>query len=341
MSRTRALGVLLALGACDSKAPDLPEPSDEATSAPARFVVARRPAAASLLEAPARTVATVPASADLTVLHRGRVHRVHAAPGDRVQVGDPVVDVVLPEVQEAAARWGALESQLQVTRSRVDELARLQADGLARGGALYEVRAQLGQLQAERDAAQAIISCYGITLSGARRLHRAGHLTLNSPVAGVVVERRARPGAVVEPNGPPLAVVAGLQPVRIEASFVHGLPEGTDLVFVEPGGRAVALESEPVAQFQDGHTGRLQVWLEPRTETRLPDGLPGRVRLELPDGAVELPSAGLTRTSSSSARVRTLRGEQVETVTVRVLLDSGTSAVVLGDVEVGDRVATQ
>ncbi len=303
-----------------------------------RWVLVRAPGAEALLEAPARVVATSPAAAEVTVLHTARIERFHVGPGDQVKAGQPVADVVIAEVSAAAARLSSTRVQLKAVSDRLEALKGLRREGLARTEQLFELTRQVGELTSTLNLAQAVLHIYGLSDADARRVTRRGHLTLSSPCDGVVTQMHGRLGGVISPAGSPLVLIEGPRPSRIEASLVGSLPEGMQATFIGRDGRQVALQSKPLTRWMDGHTGRLLVWLSPVKPVVLPDGLAGRVRLTPRAGAVEVPSRALLQEASGPS-VLVLDGESPRPVPVRVLLNSGTTALVQGDLKPGQRVA--
>lgn len=325
------------LAACTGEVAEAPT-APRTMSAAVRWVPARAPRAGALLEAPAKVVTEAPAAADVTVLHRGRVVRFRVAVGDTVRAGDPVADVQIPDLTEGAARLDALSTQIRAGQARLEALEALEREGLARAEQLFSLRSRLGALAAERGVAQAMLRTYGLSDRDAARIRRDGHVTLKSPVEGVVTARGARLGAVVSPGDPPLLVVEGPRVARIEASTTGPLPKNGEVDFIGQDGRVVPLRSTPLSSWADGHSGRTTVWLAPVEAAAMPDGLSGRVRVTPPEGAVEVPSAAIVRDDDGAA-LFVLKGEASERVAVDVLLDSGTSAIVRGAVAPGAKVA--
>ena len=335
--------LMLALVAAGCPAPVVEEspPPEFARemSAASRFVPARPPGAKALLEAPARVVGATPGQTALTVLHPAKIIRFHVAPGDRVEAGAPVADLVIPAVTEAAVQAGGLAARLRATRSRIKALSTLKAEGLARADQLYELRARAARLDAELRAARAVLQTYDVDDAGLAKIRETGQVVLRSPEAGVVITRHRQTGAAIELATEPVAVVAGPRPARIEASVVSTLPTGFRLVFTGQDGRALTLNSEPIASYRDGRSGRVTVWLEPETPVALSDEMPGRLWLSPPANAVEVPSRAIDA-SADGHEVAVLEAERTRRVAVEVLFDSGTSAVVLGAIRPGDLVAS-
>ena len=315
-----------------------PEATSRSMSAATRWVKAEPPSALTLLEAPARVVATSPASAVVTVLHDARIERFLVATGDAVTEGQPLVEVAIPAVADAAARIAGLEAQMRAVQARLQVLNKLRAEGLARAEAIFDLDNQLGALTVEVRTAQAVLQMYGLGDGDAGRLARRGAVSLRSPAAGVVTEVNGRLGAVVAPGGAPLVLVEGPRPARIEASLVGALPTGAAVDFVGQDGRVLALEPTPIGRWVDGHSGRVTVWLAPTEARPLPDGLAGRVRVAPAAGTVEVPSAAVDG-AGEAAHVFVLRGGVPARVAVERGLDSGTTALVRGALEAGEQVA--
>jgi membrane fusion protein, heavy metal efflux system len=146
---------------------------------------------------------------------RGRVLAVHAQPGQQVARGQ--VLVTLQSAEAGMAQSDVAKAAAEVTSRRAGAQyaasARARAERLLALKAIprqeYEraiaddeqARATLSQATAElrraRSAAQQM---------GAAGASASGEIVLRSPLAGVVLERSAQPGAVVE-AGAPLAVV--------------------------------------------------------------------------------------------------------------------------------------
>ena len=246
---------------------------------------------------------------------------------------------MVPELTEAAVRAGTLGARRAAVLERLEALGALEEEGLARAGELFELRERAASLEMGRRSATALLRGYGIDAAARRRIVQTGRLVLRSPEDGLVVERQGVPGAVYEPGGPPLLTVASLRPVRIEASLVGPVPKGVSVVFVAQDGRQMPVAAAPMSSFPDP-SGRVRVWLRPEPPRELPDGLPGRLRVSFPEGAVEVPSAALRRRGGPTEVAVLEDGATAPRwVPVELLLDSGTSAVVRGELTAGTRVA--
>jgi len=103
---TIGLGVAMSIGlaslaGCGEPAAELA--AEEVAAAEPRSEIARAPSDLSLLEAPANVVASPGSEARVSASLDARVVAVHVRAGDRVEVGDPIVDVVMPQSGVAVA----------------------------------------------------------------------------------------------------------------------------------------------------------------------------------------------------------------------------------------------
>lgn len=352
MSATRLArwGLLALVLACNG--PDdapTPEPSGDPhapdehhAASPTRWAEVKAPHDATLLEAPATIRAQAEARAHLDVPFVSTVLGVEVRVGDRVEVGDAIVEVAMPAVLEAAAVLAAADEQIGTHRRRKDRLEQLQGQGLVGAADVFELERQLGALSAERRQALATFKAAGIDPRRRGEVLRRGTVELSAPVAGVVAHLDATPGAVVEPGGR-LATVLGRAPVRVEVVLAEPLPEGLDLEFVGSDGDRFALRSAPVATAVEPELGRTLAWYEPADGEPRADGLRGRVVVQADRaGLLQVPRAALRLHEGQAfvARRAPTPDAPPEPVAVEVLRSSGTSALVRSEaLRVGDAVA--
>lgn len=340
----------LALLLCASAALgcNTPEPTAAASeltasqpSAKARWVEARPPSDRSLLEAPARTVATRAAVAHVAAPFVARVVRLRVAPGDVVRAGDALAEVVMPEVLDAAAVYVATGQRRSLRQARRDQLETLRQEGLVESARVFEQDADVAALDEERARALAVLRAAGVQPNGAGTLLNRGTSILTAPVDGVVASVSVRLGEVREPSGEPLFEIVGTGPVRIEARLPRDIPEGAGLEFVPLAGDRIPLRSDPVASVIDPADGTRRVWLAFAEEKALPDGLRGtlHVRLEGKD-VVELPVRAVGR-DEHGAFVLRRHGADSERVRVNVLAKGGGSVIVRGALAVGESFAAE
>jgi membrane fusion protein, heavy metal efflux system len=243
---------------------------------------------------------------------RGRVLAVRAQPGERVSRGQVLVVLQSPEagmaqsdVAKAAAEVTSRRAGAQYAasaRGRAERLLALKAiprQDYERAIADDEqARAALAQATAELRRAQS-----SAQQMGAAGESSSGEIVLRSPLAGVVLERIAQPGAVVE-AGAPLAVVTDPSSLWLQvkaAEAQSGLfRRGGSLAFRVPAypGERFTARVDAVGASLDPMTRTLGVRATvPNTNGRLKPSMLATVDVEggarvvamlLPDDAVQL-----------------------------------------------------
>lgn len=328
------------------------EPGKQAISAPTPWVPVRPAAGLPLLEAPARVLLSPEATAEVVPPFRGRVTRIHVRPGQRVDRGAPIIDVVMPELLRAAGAYLAAGTRLAAYGKRRAQLQSLRGEGLVRLSDLAEVETQTAEAQADQQAALGTLR--GADLGGAdaaRLLQGGGTLTLRAPIPGIVTHVRATLGETHENTDLPLCTIAGEGGVQIEARLGRSLPADAQVSFVSATGLTVPLRPLSSAPVVDPRDGTTLAWFAPAEDRRtagLPGGLQGRLRAVLSGGAqpgdggaavpVAIPARALLPDARGAAVLRR-RGGQAAQVAVEVLSTSGADALVRGDLLPGDEVA--
>lgn len=338
-----ALPTLVAALACGPQAQPEPEaePHDasHSTSAAAAWVEVVEPADASLLELPARVVASSTSRARLDVPFRASVVSVAVQAGDTVGIGDVLVELRVPDLLQAAAVLSGTGAQLGSHRERKAKLEDLRGKGLVGASDVFEVDSRIGALSADRRLALASLKAAGVDTDARSELLRRGTLPLRSPVAGVVAELDAVPGDVVEP-GESLAQVLGRGPARVEIVHSGALPSEVALEFVGTEGSQFMLADTPIATAIEPGLGCTLAWYAPADGRELPDGVRGRVWVRSKDRQLlEVPRRAL-RLHEGKAWVAKREGEGVVEVEVEVLRSSGSSALIRSSaLALGDQVA--
>lgn len=323
-------------------APAAPEPPART----AQLAKVRSAAGLPLLEAPARVLAAPDASADVVPPFRARVVRIHVRPGQPVERGAPIMDVVMPEVVRAAGAYVAAGTRLAAYGKQLEQLRALRKDGMVRLGDLAEAETRVAEAQADQQAALGTLR--GADLSGAdaaRLLGGAGTVTLRSPLPGLVTAVRATLGETHENSDLSLAQIVGRGEVQIEAHLSRPLPEGAALRFTSPPRPPCPVTLGSVAPAADPRDGTTLAWFQPQGGCDLPQGLQGKLQVQLDPrgGAVAVPARALLPANDAAPpRVRRRRGGADALVEVSVLAVSGADALVRaadGALVVGDEVA--
>jgi membrane fusion protein, heavy metal efflux system len=339
------LAAALALACTPPSAPDPAhdehDKPDAARSLTTAWVEVERPSDASLLELPARIVAAANTRARVDVPLRGAVVEVLVQIGDRVEVGDALVELRMPEAIEAAAILAGTNTQIGAHEQRRDRLEQLKGQGLVGANQVFDVEAGIGKLSADRRLALATLTAAGIDATERKQLLRRGTVIMTAPVAGVVVDLAATPGDVMDP-GESLALILGEGRARIEVAFTGALPSEVELEFVGFDGRRIPLAATPVATAIEPGLGRTLAWYEPADPEPLAHGVRGRVVLRgTAADLLEVPRRALhLHEGKAWVGRRPADGGEAEAVEVEVLRSVGSSALIRSShVRAGDRVA--
>jgi len=224
----------------------------------------------------------------------GRVVALHAAVGDAVRAGDPLLSIESPEFLQAqsdliAARSALATAQAQFANaSSIEERRRalLEAGAASRQDA-EQARADLEAARGTRDAAQASFAAardrlllVGRTPAQLDELLASGHVqaraALLAPVDGMVADRQAGPGQYLQAgSGNPVFLVGDASSLWIlawlredDAPWVHVGDEVEARVHALPG-RSFRARITHVAPSIDPASRRLAV----RAEVANRDGM--------------------------------------------------------------------
>ncbi|MHB0819591.1 efflux RND transporter periplasmic adaptor subunit [Stutzerimonas stutzeri] len=248
----------------------------------------------------------------------GFVERVYRlAPGDVLEAGAPLVDLLMPE-------WVAAQEEFLALR-RVGDRALLE-------GARQRLR------------------LVGMPAETIRQLERSGRVqaqqTVRAPIGGVLQELEVRQGMSVA-AGAPLARINGLESVWLEVAVPEG-QAGNIRVGQAVTAHLPALAGEPVQgtiaavlSEATAATRTLRVRVElPNTDGRLRPGLSARVELvaQRSHSALLVPSEAVIRTGKRTLVMLAEAGGRYRPVEVRVGEDSGSQTAILQGLEEGQQV---
>jgi RND family efflux transporter MFP subunit len=156
----------------------------------------------------------------------GRLERVAVELGDRVSAGSTIATLerreVEAQVDAAVAAVAVARAGLEAAGAALDNASQeaTRARTLFERGALPRQRLDAAETAARASAAQVDLAKANVAQAEAAE-RRARELlrdtTLVSPVAGVIVERNHDPGALVGRGEPPVAVVADISVLKLEA----------------------------------------------------------------------------------------------------------------------------
>lgn len=324
------------LGCASDKRETAPAPA-RAPSSETHWVPAREASSLAWLEGPARVIAAPNAAALISAPLTARVLRVRVRPGQLVEQGEALVDVVMPELMRAAGVLRAADIRLAALLPRRERLAPLLAEGLARTQEVAELDAAIALARADRESARATLRSAGESDAHVAALvEGTGTSALRAPLPGMVVAVTAQLGQVREPASGPLVELVGDAATQIEARFTSQPPAQVRFEWLGLGVR-VPLVLEAVSP-RAGPDGTRLAWLHAADAAVAPiAGSLGRVRMLAPKDWVVVPVRALfARDGAPSVRVQQVDGSSVSPVT---LVRQNESEAVIEGLAVGTLVA--
>jgi len=165
---------------------------------------------------------------EVTPLVAGRVDKVFAIAGDRVQAGAVLAILSSPEIAELHGKEIEAQARLSLAQSSLRRLRRLSDLGAAAGKDLAAAEAETETAQAEVGHIRASLAALG---SDERvRGHSISSVALRAPISGTITQRHLNAGAGVQ-AGMPIFSIADLSTVWVIAnvpeSQIANLPKGT------------------------------------------------------------------------------------------------------------------
>lgn len=324
-----SLGVVGIL-ACDAAGETCPQgqvtPRREAASSGSAWVLVTAPRDVALLQASARVVLAGSHQAVIRPLFRAQIVKFSARAGDRVKAGDPVVEVIMPEVVAAAASYRGALLRGEVQAARREKLRGLREEGLVGEAAVFDIGSRTAETEQQAWLAAGTLRAAGI--DPGRASLRTTRVSLRSPIDGVLRELGGQLGEVVEGQGAPVAVIVGEGPARVEARFLHAPPAGCAMRFVAVDGAVWPLKPTPVARVIEADDGASVLWFEPQEERLAFAGLRGSVECVSDDpSVVQVPATAVGRVGETLVVYRREEAT-VRAVPVALLMSSGASALV-------------
>ena len=277
----------------------------------------------------------------------GRVIRVLAKPGDRVQHGQPLLVIHSPNFTLVESAEQKARSALHVAEKNFARAQRLFAEGAASQREVIEAEDVLAQARAEHERASADLA----TLGGSQE--RLSHeFQLKSPINGVVVSRTqaASLGAEVQPGSGMLFIVADLSKVWVLADLperemqgVHaGLPVEVEAQ-AYPGVKFTGTV-EYVSELLDQTTRTAKLrCLIPNGQLRLKPEMFVGVTLHRPQVDLLIPTSAVV-TKGDQFFVYVEDDEKQRTYTPRVVTlgpEMGTMVPVVKGLKGGERIVVE
>jgi RND family efflux transporter MFP subunit len=308
------------------------------------LVQARAAAADYVLALPAR--AQPAQSAQVYARATGLVSARMVDLGDRVRAGQVLATIAAPEidqaVRQAQAQMAQAEADLALARGNHERAAAmLRSQVISR----EDYSNRLGA----RDAAQAALDAARAQLSSARE--RQGFGSVRAPFDGVVSVRNIERGDRVVGDAAaatvPMFRIDALDPLRIavdvpQSAALQVRPGlGAQVVFPELPGERFDAEVVRTAQRISEEAGGMRVELRlPNPDNRLPAGMVGQVRLQVPRTApaAVLPLAAVVQDGAAAKVAKVDQDGRLHYVDVVLGRNLGLEIEVLAGVAAGEKV---
>lgn len=281
-------------------------------------------------------------TAHVAALTAGRVIRVDVAVGDRVEYGQGLGMVASGGVGESRAALSAARVRRDAARATRDRQAALVDSGIGARRGLIEAEAALAEAEAE---IRGLAGSLGVVGGGG-----GADVRITAPIAGVVVQRHAVAGEVVEAAAPLFTIT---DPSRL---WVVGFVPELDLAVAREGAPATLSVAAFPGERWSGHIDFVAPALDEATRTlgvraaleepdpRLRAGLFGRLAISAEGAeptALVVPSGALARVGGEDVVfVPTDEARTFRPVPVRLGRRDGDVVEVLEGLAEGDVVVT-
>lgn len=270
----------------------------------------------------------VPADAQVVAKTGGVLLRVLVEEGDKVRAGQPLAQLDPERMRLEVARAEATMRRLQANYDRSKELFERK---------LVSADAN-DQLRYEFEAARAAFDLARLELS---------YTTITAPISGVIAQRMAKPGNLIQINTPLYRIVDNSHleavlnvPEREMATMKAGLP--IRMMADALPGQVFEGTVDRISPVVDSQTGTFRVVGVFRGQELLKPGMFGRLGIvyDERDAALTVPRIALIEGSGESAVFVVRDGKAVRTV-LQLGYVNGEYAEVLDGLDAGEQVITK
>ena len=141
--------------------------------------------------------------AEVGVPVAARVVRLLAGVGETVREGQPLLELQSPEVGRARSAYATASARAALAETVLTRKRELAAERIAPQREVQEAEAEAASARAAVGAARAELGAIGLPLpDDSAAATDASHFSLVSPAAGVVIDRRALRGQMLDPSQP-------------------------------------------------------------------------------------------------------------------------------------------
>lgn len=188
----------------------------------------------------------------------GRVTRVLADVGLRVEAGRALAELASPDFGQAQADTRKAQADLATKTAQLTRVKELAMAGVAAGKDLQQAEADMQSADAEFRRASARVSLFGGTNNVDQRF------ALKSPIAGVVVERNINPGQELRADQPLTPQFVVTDPTRL---WVQLDGNEADLKNLKPGTALVLNTSQYPDDTFAGELRQVADFIDPVART--------------------------------------------------------------------------
>jgi cobalt-zinc-cadmium efflux system membrane fusion protein len=244
----------------------------------------------------------------------GRIVRLLVQAGDHVRAGQPLAELRSADAGQATSDVAKATNAWSLARTALARAADLYEHKVIAAKDLEQARNDEAQARADVERARARASQLGMAGAGV-----SDAFILRAPVAGVVIDRTANPGAEVRPdNGQPLFTISSLDAVWLAIS----VPQ-RDLPLVHRGARVRFRSEASPDRTVDAQVTFVSDALDPTSRTAT-----ARAVIANPGGMLHVHTAG-------DAEMLVSESTPVVAVPARALVTHGNDAVVFVEASPG------
>lgn len=239
------------------------------------------------------------AYAEVGVPIAARVHRLLSSTGEAVRAGQPLLELTSPDLGRARAEYVSASAQVHLAEAALERARSLAAEHIVPLREVQEAERVAVAARAAVRAVRATVTAFGVPLPEGESDPASSTFTLRAPIDGVVIERHAVVGQMLDPSQPAFRV-GNLSTLWL---IVHASER--DAVRITPGGTAhLGLPALPGRRI-DGTVSLVGRQVEPASRT-----VPVRIDVRNPDGVLR---PGMSATASVA-----VGGVRTATLTVPV-----------------------